>query len=669
MSRRIGRTIAGLASLGALSLAPLAAGMPSAMAAQPPPPATSPKLTMFTASENLLAPPPVLDVRGLDPASPYQKDASGAVPAALDEVAGTHRFHAQLGPSPSFGYLPAGVSASDVYLGPTIEAQRGTPVKLTITNKLIKPTASGGLTVIHPYASFFDNSIMGSTDLDKYAPRTATHLHGGHTPPASDGGPDDTYRPAGLDPNDYAHGSGSYTYEYPNDQEAAGLWYHDHALGLTRLNPAAGLAGFYLIRDSADTGRMGNPLGLPANGGGKTYEWPLVLQDRMFSGTTGALNYPTNTTQYHPTWAPESFGDVATVNGQAWANLNVDRGLYRFRLLNGSNARFYNLKLVDIKTGNPAKNVPIYQIGSEGGMFNKPVPFTAASVLVAPGERADLLVDFRGVPAGSKFQWYNNANAPYPSGPNSVHRGGVPLKQIMQFTVGTAAGFSPPAGTPAANLATATLRSGAQAIQPLTPTPGAVRNMFLNEVIDPVTATPAEVLLNNLTFKNADGTSRTAGIATPKLNTVEVWQIVNTTMDAHPIHLHLTQFQVLNRQNIDSAAYLAAVNPNLPNPSAGGTGVQGSNGSLPPPDPAKFVNGGVKPPAANETGWKDTVQVNPGEVVRIVVPFGGSAAGIAAAFTGDSPGSAQRFVGNYVWHCHILEHEENDMMQGYTITP
>jgi len=165
----------------------------------------------------------------------------------------------------------------------------------------------------------------------------------------------------------------------------------------------------------------------------------------------------------------------------------------------------------------------------------------------------------------------------------------VPLKQIMQFTVGTAAGFSPPAGTPAANLATATLRSGAQAIQPLTPTPGAVRNMFLNEVIDPVTATPAEVLLNNLTFKNADGTSRTAGIATPKLNTVEVWQIVNTTMDAHPIHLHLTQFQVLNRQNIDSAAYLAAVNPNLPNPSAGGTGVLGSNGSLPPPDDDYFA--------------------------------------------------------------------------------
>src|SRR5262249_2456770 len=389
------------------------------------------------AAGTLVAPPPVLDARGLDSASPYQKDASGAVPVALDEVAGSHRFHAQLGSSPSFGYLPAGASASDVYLGPTIEAQRGTPVKLTITNKLIKGTAPG-LTVIHPYASFFDNSIMGSTDLDKYAPRTATHLHGGHTPPASDGGPDDTYRPAGLDPTDYAGGKGSYTYEYPNDQEAAGLWYHDHALGLTRLNPAAGLAGFYLIRDNADTGRVGNALGLPANGAGKTYEWPLVLQDRMFSGTNGALNYPTNTTAYHPTWAPESFGDVATVNGQAWANLNVDRGLYRLRLLNGSNARFYNLKLVDIKTGNPAKNVPIYQIGSEGGMSNKPVPFTAASLLVAPGERADLLVDFRGAPAGSKFQWYNNANAPYPSGPNSAHRGGVPLKQIMQFPVWTA---------------------------------------------------------------------------------------------------------------------------------------------------------------------------------------------------------------------------------------
>jgi FtsP/CotA-like multicopper oxidase with cupredoxin domain len=667
MARRPRTVFLGLTSLGVFSLAPMVTAAPSALAAQPPPPATSPALSMFTASETLKAPPPVLDARGLDPSSPYQRNSSGAVAVGIDEVVGTHRFHTQLGASPSFGYLPAGASASDVYLGPTIEAQRGTPIALTVTNKL---------TGRHPYASYFDPTIMGTSQLDAYAPRTSTHLHGGHTPPASDGGPDETYRAQGLDPDDYAQGSGSYTYTYPNDQEATTLWYHDHALAMTRFNPMAGLAAFYLIRDSIDTGRTENPLGLPANipdtvnSTGKTYEWPLVLQDRMFKDKSGALNYPTNYTTYHPTWAPESFGDVATVNGQAWANLNVDRGMYRFRLLNGSNARFYNLTLMDKKTGNPTKNVPIYQIGSEGGLFNKPVPITSTSpgLLIAPGERADLLVDFRGIPAGSVFQWYNNANAPYPTGPNSISRGGVPLQRILQFTVGATTGYSPPAGTAAANLATATLRAGAQAITALTSTK--TRTMFLNEVIDPVTFTPVQVLINNLTFHDGDAL-RNTGIAIPKLNTVETWEIVNTTMDAHPIHLHMTQFQVLNRQTADTAAYLAAVNANLPtSPKDGGTGVQGSNGTKPAPDLKPYLKGSPRPPAANEIGWKDTVRANPGEVVRIIVPFGGSQAGIKAAFDGDTPTAAvQRFVGRYVWHCHILEHEENDMMQSYTVSP
>ena len=713
MSRRSARALVGLASLVLFGAGPgLTLGLPAANAAQPPPPATSPPLSMFTATENLKAPPPVIDARGLDPGS---RDASGAVPVSLDEVTGTHRFHTQLGASPSFGYLPAGATASDVYLGPTIEAKRGVPIKLTVTNKLVRPTsvpggsvdAPTGLAAIHPYAQFFDPTIMGGTELDKYAPRTALHLHGGHTPPKSDGGPDDAFRPAGLDAvtgaytDDYAiengQPAGQFTYEYPNDQEATTLWYHDHALGITRLNPAAGLAAFYLIRDDFDTGRAGNPLGLPVSTpGGSTYEWPLVLQDRMFKDLSGALNYPTNATGYHPTWAPESFGDVSTVNGQAWPNLNVDRGLYRFRLLNGSNARFYNLILTDQKTGNPTKNVAVYQIGSEGGMFNRPVAITSTNpgLLIAPGQRADLLVDFRQASAGSKFQWYNNANAPYPSGPNSVSRGGVPIKRIIQFSVGSAAGFSPPAGTPLASLPNAPLRGAAgeaPAIVTPTPTPGALRTVFLNEVIDPVTGTPVEVLLNNLTFhdiaRSADGTPlrddqnmliptdalRTAasGIATAKLNTTEVWQIVNTTMDSHPIHLHMTQFQVLNRQNVDSAAYLAAVNPLLPTtPAEGGTGVQNSSGAAAPPDPARFVNGALKPPSAKETGWKDTVVSNPGEVLRIVVPFGGTAGGLSAPFTGDPANAVvQQFVGNYVWHCHILEHEENDMMQTYAVQP
>jgi spore coat protein A len=150
------------------------------------------------------------------------------------------------------------------------------------------------------------------------------------------------------------------------------------------------------------------------------------------------------------------------------------------------------------------------------------------------------------------------------------------------------------------------------------------------------------------------------------LSTVEVWTIVNTTGDAHPIHLHATQFQILNRQKLDAAEYLAPVNPLLPY-GAGATGVQGSNGTIPPPDPRPFLRGQPIAPDGNETGCKDTVKVYPGQLVRIVVPFGGSAAGISAAFTGDAVGAVQHFTGTYVWHCHILEHEENDMMLPYSI--
>jgi spore coat protein A, manganese oxidase len=652
----------------------LGLGLRGASLAAPEPKSHSPALKMFT--EQLPVPPEI--------------DARAGGSFGLDELVGTHQFGTlatgqPLGPTPSFGYWPSSLAVpGDVYLGPTIEAARDHPIATTVTNELSvsgsDPTAPAvcqrlGLKVIHPLAANFDATIEGTSDLDKCAPATATHLHGGHTPVASDGGPLDTFRPAGVDPNDIAGGTGSYTYDYPNDQEATELWYHDHALADTRFNPMAGLAGIYLVRDTWDTGRPGNPLGLPANGrfthigtdGGlpvlapvDPYEIPLVLQDRQFNDD-GTLSYPTSETAYHPEWTPESFNDVAVVNGKAWPNLNVDRGMYRFRVVNGSNARFYRLSLVDAKTGNLSR-IPVYQIGAEGGLLNAPVPIASlhgGQLLIAPGQRADLLVDFRGADAGAKFQWYNNAAAPFPKGQNN-------LKPIMQFTVGAATGFTgdvPPV-----------LRG--QPGHPIVPVPDPAaaatsRVEFLNEVLDADTDDPVEVLLNNLNFMDG-GQMRTTGIATPKLDTVEVWTIVNTTMDAHPIHLHLTQFQVLNRQKINASRYLALVNPSLPfafpsDPAAAGSGVQNSDGAVAPPDPTPFLMGNPIPPDANETGWKDTVIAYPGQVTRILVPFGGTAAGLTAPFTGDPVGGEQRFVGTYIWHCHILEHEENDMMQPYRI--
>jgi FtsP/CotA-like multicopper oxidase with cupredoxin domain len=633
---------------------------------------------------------------------PPEIDARAGGAFGLDEIVGAHVFGTlksgpKLPTTPSFGFWPTafpspsqlGLQDSFPYLGPTIEAARGEPISMTVTNNLYQagsdPSAPAecqalGLKVIHPLADYFDTSIEGTRLLNKCAPATATHLHGGHTPLAYDGGPLDMYHPAIVgDPADYAGGTGSFTYEYPNDQEATTLWYHDHALADTRFNPMAGLAAFYLVRDQWDTGRPGNPLGLPANGDFATlgttsgdglpilqplnpYEIPIVLQDRQFNAD-GSLWYPTQTTADHPIWAPESFGDVAVVNGVAWPNLNVDRGLYRLRLLNGSNARFYRLTLVDAKTGN-LSHIPTYVIGSEGGLLNAPVATSAlpgGKILIAPGERFDLLVDFRNATAGTSYRWMNNAAAPYPKGSNN-------LKPIMQFTVGSNAGFAgpvptvlrgQPGGPPAISAS-----SGEGAAQ--------YRTVFLNEVLDAATGDPVDVLLNNLSFSEGNQ-MRTAGIEHVKVNTFEVWTIANTTGDAHPIHLHVTQFQVLNRQKFDATGYVAAVNPLLPY-GGGENGVLGScdidsTECLPAPVVTPFLRGQPRAPDANETGWKDTVKVYPGEVVRIVVPFGGTAAGLSAAFTGDTTTGVQRFTGAYVWHCHILEHEENDMMLPYSIEP
>jgi FtsP/CotA-like multicopper oxidase with cupredoxin domain len=191
---------------------------------------------------------------------------------------------------------------------------------------------------------------------------------------------------------------------------------------------------------------------------------------------------------------------------------------------------------------------------------------------------------------------------------------------------------------------------------------------MLNEIADPVVDEPVHGHINNQFYSDASGMRpRTTEIEEPKLNTVEEWDIVNTTGDAHPIHLHLTQFRILNRQRIDEPAYTAAVNtklpaPGLPDPSVSGVGpwpAQSANG---------FLLGQPTAPAANERGWKDTVLAPPGQVTRILVPFGGTAAGVPAPFTGDTKtATVQRFTGTYVFHCHILEHEDNDMMQPYRI--
>jgi spore coat protein A, manganese oxidase len=504
----------------------------------------------------------------------------------LSMAPSTHQFHSSLPAVPTWGYAGA------TYLGPTFEVQRGNPTTINWTNNL----------GAHLLADAIDTTLHGPDMAnDAEYPRVSVHLHGGHVEPESDGYPEATFLPGET-----------YTYNYINDQEAATLWYHDHALGITRLNVYAGLAGFYLVRDPIE-----RSAGLPSG----PFEIPIVIQDRLFNAD-GTLHYPISDIDSEltpPIWIPEFFGDIAVVNGKVWPNLTVQRGLYRFRLLNGSNARVYNLELSDGR--------PMYQIGTDGGLLNAPVE--VYSLLLAPGERADVLVDFSNATAGTTIQLVNDAAIPFPDGDDND------LFEIMQFTVGQAGG-------PRRSIPTQLRRTP---IPTLIPT--RTRDLTLVEVMDHEVDEPIVALLNNLFW-------HTDEIETPTVNTVEQWNIINTTGDAHPIHLHLVQFLVKERQAFDIDEYLEHV--------YGGEIMldHAGHGPWPSPSADEYVTDDPYPPAPNEAGWKDTVLAMPGEITRIIVPFGGSDAGIPAPFS-------TSFIGEYVWHCHILEHEDNEMMLPYEV--
>ncbi len=519
-----------------------------------------------------------------------------------------HRFQEQMGLADTLAFQDE--ASSRTYLGPVIIAKRGTPISLTVHNRV----------AAHPLAFAVDRELLppGSNDA---VPRISVHLHGGNTRPDSDGGPEQAFGPRK-----------SYTYHYENRQDAAGLWFHDHTLGMTRLNVYAGLAGGYLLRDTEGTGiDTGDGTHLPP----PPYEVPLIIQDRMFN-PDGSFAYPPNpdlreTDGSLRPWAPEFFGDVATVNGKCWPNLDVSRGKYRFRMFNGSNARFYDFTLMA-----DGGAVPFFQIGTDGGLLNAPVKLPR--LLLGPGERADVVFDFAGLKPGTRVVLANSARVPYPDGPASVQLGGLPLPQIMQFTVTSKTGYTAPLpdklrDCPITNLVGLAARK--------------TRHMALVEVAN-AAGVPLMALLNNRRFESED-------VLKVRSDSLEEWELINTTGDAHPIHLHFTQFQVRDRQKFDVDAYLAATG--YVDPATGL--VTPGRGSAVPPGP--FLIGRPKEAPANEQGWKDTVVAMPGEVTRIRVPFGAGAAG------GEPLAMGSSFKGEYVWHCHILEHEDNDMMQRYII--
>ena len=519
------------------------------------------------------------------------------------------KLHSQLQPTILWGYGPTQATAT--YPGATFDVTRGVPIQVRWTNRL------GG--VIHPMP--VDQTIHWADPLGTgptFAPYlgpvpTVVHLHGGETEAASDGHPD-----AWFTSGFAIKGMGwvKQIYDYPNDQPATTLWYHDHALGITRLNVYMGLAGFYLIRDPAN-----EPANLPSG----AYEIPIVIQDRMFD-VNGQLIYPNLGINplIHPFWIPEFFGNTILVNGKIWPYLNVEPRKYRFRLLNGSDARFYNLSL--------SSGQPFIQIGTDGGYLNAPVQVT--QLLLAPGERADVVIDFTGLAVGTQILLANNAKAPFPGGAPADPRtvGQITLFKVVSLTA------------PDTSVIPATLNT----ITPLTGTV-ATRTLTLNEVMGP--GGPLAMFL--------DGKMWDAPVTeNPTLGSTETWEIINLTADTHPIHLHLVQFQILSRQGFQVNKYLkayTAANPIIPVPP----GV-----TYTPVPVGPYLQRGLVPPAANEAGWKDTVRMNPGEVTRIIVRF----APIGSAAVTPYPFDATAAPG-YVWHCHILEHEDNEMMRPYTVQP
>ena len=556
--------------------------------------------------------------------------------------------------------------------GATFEAKKDVPVRVTWINKITTPQMFAVDPTLHwanPNNIPMNMSDMSMNETMEGVPQPpfptfppgfdgtqenpegyyynaqspvplVTHLHGAVVRSDSDGGPEQWFTANGIHGADYRTtkptANNSAVYYYPNEQLATTLWYHDHALGMTRLNVMSGLAGFYLIRDRCDPIADRLPKG--------KYEIPLAIQDRSFN-LDGSMWFPSvgNNPDVHPYWVPEFFGNTIMVNGKVWPNLNVDRGQYRFRVLDGSNARFYNFSLTVVGTG---ATLPFTQIGTEGGYLQSAVKLNW--VVIAPGERADILIDFSKLAPGTKVIMNNTARAPYPTGdpadPNTTG-------QIMQFTVGSKCGFT---ARWLPSILNPTLKG---AFPTLKPTSLNRTLPYFEEMSE--TGEPLGVFLNG---------QRWVGVLTetPRVGSTEDWWLVNPTADTHPIHTHLTTFQVVYRIPFNATAYEAdwmALNGMVPLP----VDKVPTTLSVQP-----YLTGQPELPPANERGWKDTVQTPPGYVTVIRIrwaPQDTPTTGPYAAKPGVNLYTFNPTIGpGYVWHCHIIDHEDNEMMRPYKVT-
>jgi spore coat protein A len=498
---------------------------------------------------------PFVDALPLPPAlAPTGTRPDGVPQYTVEVVATTQQLHSELPETDLWTYNGAFPSF-------TIEATVGDPIEVTYVNNL--PTAKGNR-----------GSHLLDVDRCPHGPnyyadsaRISTHLHGGHLPARFDGQPELTILPGEID-----------VYQYPNAQDPSTLWYHDHALGITRLNVYSGMAGFYLLRDDFE-----NNLGLPSG----EFEVPMAIQDREFN--------PDGSLFYNPTITSAFKGDRVLVNGKVWPFLEVKPGKYRLRLLNGSQAREYSLRLENLAA--PAQVIPFNLIGTDLGLLSAPISLDTISIM-APAERMDTVVDFAGFPDGTEIVLRNDELSA-PRVPN-----------IMKFIVRTNLPGDPPhtAALPA------TLR-------PVTPMPdqGEPTRYFRLVREDTECANEPGRILGEWLIETLDGPGGSVigkhwdDITDyPVLGTREIWEFENPTNSMHPMHVHLVRFQVLDKHDLTTGQ----------------------------PIPLE---------AWEQTTWKDTVRVPGNSRVRVIMDF-------------------EDYMGKFPFHCHILDHEDHEMMRQFQAT-
>lgn len=473
-----------------------------------------------------------------------------------------YQLHSELPATTVWGYEGS-------YPGPTIEVKTNERVYIKWQNKL----PSQHLLPI-------DHTVHGAHN-DVPDVRTVVHLHGANVESESDGYPEAWFTKDFKEVGPYFK---KEVYRYDNQMRSCMLWYHDHTLGITRLNVYAGLAGLYIIRNEYE-----QSLNLPSG----RYEIPLVIQDKTIN-QDGSLYYPHQPSPPIDSLAvsivPEFFGDCNVVNGRVWPYMDVEPRKYRFRLLNAANTRFYRIRL--------DSNQLIYQIGTDGGLMEYPIGVT--EIMLAPAERADVIIDFTNM-SGKSIHMMNDAPAPFPQGelPNPDTVG-----MIVKFNV----------SLPLVNIDTSVIPQYLQAYPQMSIT-SAHKQRFLTLDMMRDTYNREMNLLDKKSWDDPVSEVLLKGA-------IEVWYFINLTPDAHPIHIHLEDFQIVDRRPFDVEYFKK--------------------------EKELIYKGPAVAPEPQERGWKDTVRANPQEVTRIIKKF-------------DS------YTGLYVWHCHMLEHEDYEMMRPFLI--